>query len=84
MYDLEGVRSLDLARRLRNAGICIHIEEDDNPSPYPEADGLLIHQFGNQWENCAFDLSPVGAGFVITISITRNVRGPFSIDFFAR
>jgi hypothetical protein len=65
--------SLDLARRIRAAGIRIPIKEDDRKVTDIPSDGVFIRLVGGQVENMALDFHG-GAAFVVWARITINLR----------
>lgn len=72
--------NLELARRLRAAGIRIHIPEDEPEAPPAPPEGILVYQAGGVTESLAFDFYG-GAGFIVSLIITPNLSG-FSISAF--
>ncbi len=64
--------NLALARRIRAAGIAIHINEDDEEVPRDPSTGLLIYQVGGVSESRMFDCFG-GAGYMIDAAIAVNV-----------
>ena len=66
----------DRLRRLRDLGVPTEIPADI------EDCGFLIRQEGSYSENCAFDLSCGGTGFIIGLCITMN-RPRLAIDYFS-
>jgi hypothetical protein len=64
--------NLALARRIRAAGIAIHINEDDEEVPRDPSTGLLIYQAGGVSESRMFDYFG-GTGYMINAAITVNV-----------
>jgi hypothetical protein len=75
-----GGSNLELARRIRAAGVPIHIEEDEDKSARTFSDRLLIEQFGAETESRAFDFCG-GAGFICWLTIT-TLRPRIAISAF--
>jgi hypothetical protein len=76
----ETIQNLAIARRIRDAGCPIHIEEDDGEPRSIPSDGLLVYQFGGQVESSAIDCS-CGICFVIYLVITMRISN-FAISAF--
>jgi hypothetical protein len=72
--------SLDLARRIRAAGIRIPIKEDDRKATDIPSDGVLIRLVGGEAENMALDFHG-GTAFIIWACITINLSR-FAISAF--
>lgn len=72
--------NLDLARRIRGAGIPIYIPEDDPERFSAPSAGLLIYQTGGCTESFALDWAG-GTQFVIWLTITTELPG-FAISSF--
>jgi hypothetical protein len=66
--------NLELARRIRAAGIPLHIPEDDGEARSVRSDGLRLRQYGGRTESTAFDLAG-GTGFVIWLMVTAHLAG---------
>jgi hypothetical protein len=73
---------LTYARRMRAAGVLLHIEEDDEMGPKETPTGLHIRQVGGLIESSAFDIRPSGTGYRISLRITSNLPGAFAISHF--
>jgi hypothetical protein len=65
---------LDLARQIRDAGIQVHIGEDDEEKSRNSSSGLLIRQVNGQLDSRAFDLRGATA-FIIDVVITFKISG---------
>lgn len=74
------IPNLELARRIRAAGILIDIPEDDPDAPSVPLEDVLIRQTGGVVESAAFDFAG-GAGFTVSLVVTINVRS-FAISAF--
>lgn len=74
------VGNLELARRLRAAGIRIDIAEDGPSAPSIPLEGVLVYQTGGVTESMAFDLAG-GTGFIVSLVITVNLSA-FAISAF--
>jgi hypothetical protein len=72
--------NLDLARRIRAAGIPIFIPEDDADARSASSDGLRIRQFGGLAESAVFDWAG-GTGFIVWVIITIRLSG-FAVSSF--
>src|ERR1700740_2140506 len=66
--------SLELARRVRAAGIPLHIPEDDGKARSVPSDGLRLYQYGGCVESRAFDWAG-GTGFVIWLGGIARLAG---------
>ena len=64
---------LTIARRIRAAGIPIHIEEDDGGAREPRS-GLLVYQIGGFCESTVFDQWGT-MGVSLRVTITMNLSG---------
>jgi hypothetical protein len=62
----------DLARRIRDAGIPIPVDEDGRDAPHDPPSGLLMYRDGARGESFAFNFNG-GAGYVIKLVITVNL-----------
>jgi hypothetical protein len=74
MKTTRAAGNLELARRIRAAGIPLHIPEDDGKAPSVPCDGLRLHQYGGRIESMAFDWAG-GTGFVIWLTVTARLAG---------
>ena len=74
MKTKRGAGNLELARRIRTAGIPLHIPEDDGKAPSVPCDGLRLHQYGGRIESMAFDWAG-STGFVIWLIVTARLAG---------
>lgn len=66
------VESLDLARRIRAAGVHVYIEEDDFKGTNPLSEGLHINLYGGLTESAAFNFYG-GTVFIIYLTIAINL-----------
>jgi hypothetical protein len=73
---------LTFARRMRAAGILLHIEEDDKIGPKAPPTGLHMRQIGGLIESSAFDIRPSGTGYRVSLRITSNMPGAYAISQF--
>jgi hypothetical protein len=73
---------LTFARRMRAAGILLHIAEDDENGHMALPTGLRIRQVGGLIESSAFDIAPIGTGYRVSLRITSNLPGAFAISHF--
>jgi hypothetical protein len=76
----NGSANLELARRIRAAGVPIFIEEDDEPAAQRLSNGLLIKQIGGLADSHAFDFCGA-AGIVCWLRIT-TLRSALAISSF--
>jgi hypothetical protein len=72
--------NLDLARRIRAAGVPIHIAEDDEKTGCMPSDGLIVRQQGAVADSTAFEFE-AGTGFIINLAITVSVPS-MAISYF--
>jgi hypothetical protein len=72
--------SLVLARRIRAAGVAIHIAEDDEKGSCMPSDGLIIRQQGGVPDSTAFEFEG-GTGYIIDLAITVNLPSIAIADF---
>lgn len=63
--------NLELARRIRAAGILIDVREDNICAPPIPRQGVFIYQTGGVPESSAFDWFG-GTGFIVSLKITVN------------
>jgi hypothetical protein len=64
--------NLALARRIRAAGVAIHIAEDDEKGSCMPSDGLIVRQLGGLPDSTAFEFEG-GTGYIIDLAITVNL-----------
>jgi len=73
---------LAVARRLRDLGIPLELEDDGSDSIRPARFGLLINQVGSDRETRAFELDCGGTGYTLNLEITSNAPGLVVIRYF--